>query len=161
MFQHQSDDDNNNYVFFFFFFVSTARRPSTHGNRSAGAGLVVHRLRDHVENNQTGGRSPRIFHPVQKVRRPVAAVRPPRVAAALRVFGSDHGGRFRNSEQRVQQTAAEEKLTAAVRSDSSLKGGPGRKKNHTRCNWPTVYAQTIPKNGRRYARFGPEIASRL
>lgn len=82
----------------------------------------MYRLRDHVENHQTGGRPPGIFHPVQTVRRPVADVRPSsRAAAAFRVLGSDVG-RLRDTEQRVQQTAAEKDLMRRSEPVSCLSG---------------------------------------
>lgn len=83
---------------FFFFVCLTARRPAPDGDQPLGARLVVHRLRGHVENHQTGGRPPGIFHSVQTVRRPVADVRPPsRAAAAIRVL-RPHVGRLRDTE---------------------------------------------------------------
>jgi len=90
-------------------FVRKARRSPSDGYQPTGAGLVVHRLRDHVENNKTGGRPPRVFHPVKEVRRPIAALRSP-PATALRVIGPDDDGRLWDPEQRVQQTSAEEDL---------------------------------------------------
>lgn len=70
-----------------------AGRSPTDSHQPTGSGFVVHRLRDHVENNQTGGRPPRVFHPVEEVRRPTFALRSP-PATALRVIGPDDDGRL-------------------------------------------------------------------
>lgn len=87
-----------------------ARRPPPDDDRTAGAGLVVHRLRDHVQDHQTGDGSPGIFDIVQEVRRPAAGRAFALRAAALRVFGPDDGRRFRNPQQRVQQEDVEKDL---------------------------------------------------
>lgn len=75
-----------------------ARRSPTNSDQYARVGHFMYRLRDHVENNQTGGSSPRVFHLVQKVRRSTAQVRPPRAATTFRVLGPDDGGRLRNPQ---------------------------------------------------------------
>jgi len=92
-------------------------RPPTNGDQSAWARLVVYRLRDYVENNQTGGSPQRVFYLVQKIQRPTDQVRPSRAATSFRVVGPDDGGRLRNSQQRVQQTAAEKDLSDYDRLD--------------------------------------------
>jgi len=71
------------FIYLYCVSVRKARRSPTDSDKLAGAGLVVYRLRDHVENNQTGDRPPRVFHPVKEIRRPIAILRSP--ATALRV----------------------------------------------------------------------------
>lgn len=74
----------------------------------------MYRLRNNVEDHQTGGRSPGVFHTVQEIRRPAAAVvRTPR-SAAVRIVGPGHGGRFRDPEQRVQPSARAEELASVA-----------------------------------------------
>lgn len=88
-------------------FLYKARRTPPDGHKSVGIGLLVHGLRDHVENNQTGSRAPRILYSFQKIRRSSAQVRS--YGATVRVFGSDDR-RFRNNKRLVQQTASEKDL---------------------------------------------------
>lgn len=95
---------------YFRFRSATARGPPPDRDRSADVGFVVYRLRDHVQDHQTGGRSPGVFHAVQEVRRPATAVvRTPRPAAVW-IVGPDDGGRFRDPKQRVQPSARAEEL---------------------------------------------------
>lgn len=101
----------------FRFRSAAARRPPPDRDRSADVGFVVYRLRDHVENHQTGGRSPGVFHAVQEIRRPAAAVvRTPR-SAAIRIIGPGDGGRFRDPKQRVQPSARAEELASESAAD--------------------------------------------